>query len=152
MPKYWLAKSEPDVFSIDDLKKKKTTDWDGVRNYQARNYLREMKVGDKVLFYHSNAKPPGVAGIAEVTKDPYPDPSQFDKSSEYFDEKASKDNPRWFCPQMRFVEKFNKFVSLDELKASKQLQDMQVVKKGSRLSVHPVTKVEFDKIVSMGSK
>ena len=100
---YWLMKSEPDVFSIDDLKKQKQTTWDGVRNYQARNFMmNDMQVGDLVLFYHSNAKPPGIAGLATVSKKAEPDPTQFDKKSEYFDPKATKEKPRWFCVKVKF--------------------------------------------------
>ena len=146
---YWLAKSEPDVYSIDDLKKDKVAEWDGVRNYQARNFLKEMEVGDEVLFYHSNAKPSGVAGVAKVAKKAYPDPTQFDKKSKYFDPKASKENPRWFCPDVKFVKKFKDVVSLDDLREQKSLNEMLVLKKGSRLSVQPVTKKEFETVLKI---
>jgi predicted RNA-binding protein with PUA-like domain len=143
--RYWLMKSEPDVFSIDDLQKKKTSLWDGVRNYQARNFMtQEMKTGDQVLFYHSNAEPPGIAGLAEIVGEAEPDPSQFDKKSEYFDPKASKDNPRWFCVRVGFKEKFENFVPLETLRTEKPLKNMLVIKKGQRLSIQPVQAQEFE--------
>ena len=151
MGKYWLMKSEPDVFSIDQLKKDKTTLWDGVRNYQARNFMmKEMKVGDQVLFYHSNAKPPGVAGVAKISKEAVPDPSQFKKNGEYFDPKASKENPRWFCVEVAYEKKFSDLVSLDDLKTKKGLEEMMVIKKGQRLSIQPLTKKHFDIVCKMG--
>jgi predicted RNA-binding protein with PUA-like domain len=142
--KYWLMKSEPDVFSIDDLKKKKKSGWDGVRNYQARNYMRDdMKIGDTILFYHSSCEIPGVAGLAKVCKESHPDPSQFDSKSEYFDPKATKDNPRWFMVEVEFVEKFDRVITLTEIKEDKGLEKMPLVQKGSRLSINPVTIEEF---------
>ena len=144
---YWLMKSEPDVFSIDDLKQKKTTLWDGVRNYQARNFMtKDMQLGDMVLFYHSNAEPPGIAGLAKISSLAQPDPSQFDKKSEYYDPKATEQSPRWFCVKVEFVQKFSQIISLDELRNHKSLQSMLVIKKGQRLSIQPVTKAEFDVI------
>ena len=141
-------KSEPDVFSIDDLKKKKTSGWDGVRNYQARNYMRDdMKIGDLVLFYHSSCEVPGVAGLAKVSKESHPDPSQFDKKSEYYDPKATKENPRWFMVEVEFVEKFDHVITLTTIKETKGLDKMPLVQKGSRLSINPVTPDEF-KIIS----
>ena len=148
--KYWLMKSEPDVFSIDDLKKKKTSGWDGVRNYQARNFMRdEMKIGDLVLFYHSNAEIPGVAGLAKVCKTSHPDPTQFDSKSEYYDPKATKENPRWFMVEVEFVEKFDRVISLSELKTTKGLENMPLVQKGSRLSINPVSEKEFKIITEL---
>lgn len=145
--KYWLMKSEPDVFSIDDLKQKKTTLWDGVRNYQARNFMmKDMRVGDVVLFYHSNAEPPGIAGLAKISHLAQPDPSQFDKKSEYYDAKATPQAPRWFGVTVEFVKKFKTLISLDEIRSHKELQSMLVIKKGQRLSIQPVTKAEFDVI------
>lgn len=141
---YWLMKSEPDVFSIDDLKKKKKSGWDGVRNYQARNYMRDdMKIGDIVLFYHSSCEVPGVAGLAKVCKESHPDPSQFDPKSEYYDPKATKENPRWFMVEVEFVEKFDRVITLTEIKDQKGLEKMPLVQKGSRLSINPVTTEEF---------
>jgi predicted RNA-binding protein with PUA-like domain len=149
--KYWLMKTEPNVYSIDDLQKDGTTHWEGVRNYQARNYMRDdMKIGDLVLFYHSNAKPPGVAGIGRVCKESYPDFFSWDPNSHYFDPKASPDNPRWFMVDVEFVEKFAEIVSLDELKEHPALNGMLVIKRGMRLSVQPVEKEHFDIVVKMG--
>ncbi len=145
MAQFWLMKSEPDVFSINDLKKKKRSLWDGVRNYQARNFMvKDMKLGDMVLFYHSNATPPGVAGIAKISKLAQPDPTQFDPQSEYYDPKATTKEPRWFCVEVEFVENFNRLVTLNELKTHNALQEMLVIKKGQRLSIQPVTQKEFD--------
>lgn len=141
---YWLMKSEPDVFSIDDLKKKKKSGWDGVRNYQARNYMRDdMKLGDLVLFYHSSCEIPGVAGLAKVSKTSHPDPSQFDSKSEYYDPKATKEAPRWFMVEVEFVEKFPQVITLATLKDTKGLDKMPLVQKGSRLSINPVSASEF---------
>lgn len=149
--KYWLMKSEPDVYSIDQLQKDKTTWWEGVRNYQARNFMmKDMQVGDEVLFYHSNATPPGVAGVAKITKAAAPDVLQFDKKSEYYDAKASQEKPIWFCVQVGFVKKFPEFVSLQDLRENAKLADMLVLQKGSRLSVQPVDKKHFDLIKKMG--
>ncbi len=148
--KYWLIKSEPDVFGIDDLKKAKREPWNGIRNYQARNFMRdEMEIGDLALFYHSNAKPPGVVGIAEVASAPYPDDLQFDEKSDYHDPKSNPDDPRWVMVDFNFVEKFPKMVSLDELKAEKALEGMMVTQRGTRLSITPVTKKHFDKVCKM---
>lgn len=147
---YWLMKSEPEVFSIDDLKKKKKSGWDGVRNYQARNYMRDdMKLGDLVLFYHSSCEIPGVAGLARVSKTSHPDPGQFDAKSEYYDPKATKDVPRWFMVEVEFVEKFDNIVTLATLKSTKGLENMPVVQKGSRLSINPVSEKEFKIITSL---
>lgn len=149
--KYWLMKSEPDVYSIDTLKKDGTTWWEGVRNYQARNFMsKEMSVGDLVLFYHSNAEPPGVAGIAKVLKAAAADKTQFDKKSEYFDAKATKEKPNWFCVEVEFVAKFKNLVSLSDLRENEKLADMVVLQKGSRLSVQPVDKKHFDIVKKMG--
>lgn len=152
---YWLMKSEPDVFSIDDLKKAKasSTSWDGVRNYQARNFMRDdMKEGDLVLYYHSNCTPPGVAGIAKIVKESYPDHTSWDKKSEYYDSKSTKEKPRWFMVDVKFVEKFKEVISLEELKKSKELKGMRLLQKGNRLSVMPVEKKEFDYILKLGKK
>lgn len=149
--KYWLMKSEPDVYSIDQLRKDKTTWWEGVRNYQARNFMmKDMQVGDAVLFYHSNAEPPGVAGLARVSKIAAPDSAQFDKKSEYFDPKATKEKPIWYCVQVEYVDRFAEIVSLAELRENEKLADMLVLQKGSRLSVQPVDKKHYDTIKKMG--
>jgi predicted RNA-binding protein with PUA-like domain len=149
--RYWLMKSEPEVFSIDDLRAKKRSLWDGVRNYQARNFMGEMKVGDTVLFYHSNAEPSAVAGLAEVTALAQPDPSQFDKASDYYDPKSSPAKPRWYCVEVGFREKFPHEVALDDIKKEKALQKM-VLLHNSRLSVQPVTENEFERICTLGGK
>ncbi len=150
---YFLVKTEPDVFSIDDLKKRKTEPWNGVRNYQARNIMRDdMKLGDKVLFYHSNATPPGVVGVCRVASQPYPDPSQFDASDKYFDPKSPPDNPRWILVDVAFEKKFKRMVPLAEMKAHPALQQMRLVQRGNRLSVMPVTEEEFVVIESLGNR
>lgn len=143
-------KSEPDVFSIDQLIKDKKTWWTGVRNYQARNFMQSMKVGDQVLFYHSSANPSGVAGIAEVSKSAEPDSTQFEKKSDYFEPKATKEKPMWFCVEIKPVKKFKNFIPLDQLRDEKALADMLVLKKGQRLSIQPVTEKEFLTVSKMG--
>ena len=151
--RYWLFKSEPDVYSIDDLKRDKKTYWEGVRNYQARNLLRdEIQVGDEVLYYHSNAKPMGVAGIAKVVKAGYPDPEQFDAKSKYHDPKSDPEDPRWYVVDIQFVRKFPEVVPLAELKTEQKLAKMMVTQRGARLSVQPVRKVEFDHVVKMAAR
>lgn len=151
--KYWLMKSEPDVFSIDTLKSKGESLWDGVRNYQARNFMmNEMKIGDRVLFYHSSCEPPGVAGLATVSGLAEPDPSQFDKKSEYFEPKATREKPIWFCVKVKFDSKLLRLVSLDELRGEKSLKDMLVLKRGQRLSIQPVTSKEYDCVVQMSKR
>lgn len=150
--KYWLMKSEPSVFSYDALTKEpnKTAMWDGVRNYQARNLLRdEIKKGDEVLFYHSNEKPIGVVGLCTVVKEGYPDPTQFDSKQKYYDPKSKKENPRWFVVEVKARKKLKRVVTLDEIKATKSLSKMKLVQKGQRLSVQPVTPKEFETIVKM---
>ena len=151
---YWLMKSEPDVFSFADLKNRPSQKepWNGVRNYQARNFMRdEMKVGDLILFYHSSCEIPGVAGIAKVASAPYPDVTQFDKKSEYFDPKATKEVPRWFLVDVAFEKDLKKLVPLSELKTVKELEEMRLLKPGNRLSILPVTRSEFEMIRKMGS-
>lgn len=151
--KYWLIKSEPEVFSIDDSAKAKnqTTYWDGVRNYQARNYIRdEMKIGDKVIFYHSNTEPPAAAGICKVVKEGYPDFTAFDPKNVHYDPKSKKDSPTWFMFDVKFEKKFSKAVAISEIKVNKKLQKMKLIKRGNRLSVLPLTKDGFDEIVKMG--
>lgn len=150
---YWLMKSEPDVFSFDDLLQapKKTTLWDGVRNYQARNLMRdEMKKGDGVLFYHSNAKPMGVAGVARVARESYPDPTQFDPRHKYHDPKADPDEPTWYLVDIQAVKPFEELVTLASLKENPRLADMVVCQKGSRLSVQPVRAPEWREVLRMG--
>ena len=147
-PHHWLMKSEPDVFGILSLKAKKTSAWDGVRNYQARNFMREMAIGDRVLFYHSNAKPSGVAGLAEVCAVAHPDHTQFDPRSEYFDPKATPDNPRWFMVDVRYVATFAHTLALDELRRIPGLEGMQLFTR-PRLSVQAVEKRHYDLIVKL---
>lgn len=147
-------KSEPDVFSFDDLKKrpKKTEPWNGVRNYQARNFMRDdMKPGDLILFYHSSCEVPGVAGIAEVASKPYPDSTQFDPESDYFDPKATLEVPRWFLIDVKFHQDLKKHVALEELKKQKKLSEMRLLQQGNRLSILPVTREEFEFIKKLGS-
>jgi predicted RNA-binding protein with PUA-like domain len=146
--RHWLMKSEPDVFSIDDLAKRRVAGWDGVRNYQARNYMKEMSVGDKVLFYHSNALPPGVAGTAEVAKLAYPDPTQFDPKDGHYDPKALPENPIWFQVDVKFTSKLPRLVSLDEMRGVPSLAEMALFKR-SRLSVQPVTPAQFKTIAAL---
>jgi len=142
-------KSEPDTYSIDHLKRDGSEPWDGVRNYQARNFMREMVVGDLALFYHSNAKPPGVAGICRISKEAYPDPTQFDEKSSYYDPKSKKEDPRWSLVEVSFVEKFDQEIPLQTLKETAQLEGMRVTQKGSRLSVQPVEKKHFKHVLKM---
>ena len=147
---YWLMKSEPDTFSIDDLKRKGKEAWDGVRNYQARNFMRDgMRVGDKVFFYHSNCAVPGIAGIASVATAAYPDPSQFDPKSPYFDAGAKREDPRWMLVDVKFVRKLKRVITLEELKGIDELADMALVRKGNRLSVMPVSKPHWDYILTL---
>lgn len=148
--KHWLMKSEPDTFSIDDLKRKKQEPWDGVRNYQARNFMRDgMRVGDKVFFYHSNCAVPGIVGLAEVATEAYPDPSQFDAKSHYYDPKSQPEEPRWMLIEVKFVKKLSRTISLEELKANEALSDMALVRKGNRLSVMPVGAGEWRLILAL---
>lgn len=151
--KYWLVKSEPGVFSVDDLakSKNKTTYWDGVRNYQARNFMRdEMKKGDGVLFYHSNTEPNAIVGVCEVVKEGYPDHTQFDPDNKHFFPSADPENPAWFMVDIKLVKKLKNPVTLQDAKSNPKLKDMRLVQKGNRLSVMPVTKSEFDEILKMG--
>lgn len=151
---YWLLKSEPDVFSISDLERQGRTPWEGVRNYTARNFMRDaMKVDELAIFYHSSAEPPGAAGVARVASAPYPDPTQFDAQSPYFDPKATREAPRWFLVDVAFVERFPAIVPLATLKAERALKDMLVVQKGQRLSVQPVLPRHFARVLALaGSK
>ena len=149
MTQYWLMKSEPDVYSIDDLEKDGTTPWEGIRNYQARNFMRDdMKIGDKVLFYHSNAKPPGIVGLAEVSRLAYPDYFAWDTTSKYYDPKSTQDTPIWKMVDVKFISKFNSLLSLNQIREDLNLQDMMVIRKGSRLSIQKVSKKDYHYIVS----
>ena len=149
MSRFWLMKSEPNDFSIDDLQKVKTALWTGVRNYQARNFMtKEMQPGDKVFFYHSNAEPAGIAGLAEVAGRAEADPTAFDKKSEYFDPKSKKDAPTWLCVTLKFSRKTS-FLALDEIRKQKNLESMLLLKRGQRLSIQPVTDAEGDALLKL---
>jgi predicted RNA-binding protein with PUA-like domain len=151
--RYWLMKSEPGAFSIDDLKRKKTTLWDGVRNYQARNFMmKEMKLGNEALFYHSNADPPAAVGVMVITEAAEPDPTQFDSEDSHYDPKATPGRPIWYCVRVKFKSKFARPVSLQEMRGHRALQKMVLLRKGSRLSIQPVTEKEFQIICELGSK
>lgn len=152
--RYWLMKSEPSAFSIDDLAKspKRTTCWDGVRNYQARNFMRSMAVGDQVLFYHSSADPPAVVGIAEVVREAYPDDTQFDKSSKHYDPESDPSTPRWDMVDIMHRQTFKTSLSLDRLKREPKLKGMVLLRKGSRLSVQPVTASEWAVILKLAGE
>lgn len=150
---YWLIKSEPDAFSIDDLEScpGQTEHWDGIRNYQARNFMRDqMQVGDQVLFYHSNCKPPGIVGICEVASGAYPDHTAFDPQEKYYDAKSTPDNPRWLMVDMKFVRRTKRMITLEEIKQhTGHLEDFALVRRGNRLSIMPVSKEHWDFILSL---
>ncbi len=146
---YWLMKNEPETFSIDDLKREKKTIWDGIRNYQARNYMREMRPGDLMLFYHSSADPSGVAGVGKILAKSMPDESQFNKKSDYYDPKATKAKPIWDAIAVGFVKKLPRIVTLTELKEDTRFKDMKVVQKGNRLSITPVSEAHFQAILEL---
>ena len=147
---YWLMKTEPDEFSIDDLARKKIEAWTGVRNYQARNFMRDgMQVGDGVLFYHSSCAEPGVAGIAEVATAAHPDPTQFDCKSDYYDSASKREEPRWFLVDVKFKRKLKRVIPLTELKSRPELEGFALISRGNRLSVLPVTKAQWDFILGL---
>jgi predicted RNA-binding protein with PUA-like domain len=146
---YWLMKSEPDEFSIDDLARKKTEPWSGVRNYQARNFMREMHKGDGIFFYHSSCDEPGVVGIAEVATEAHPDPTQFDPSSDYFDAKSSRAEPRWSLVDVRFKRKLKRVIALTELKNHEELHGFALIRPGNRLSVLPVSRAQWDFVLGL---
>jgi len=135
---YWLMKSEPDVYGIDHLRQETTTLWDGIRNYQARNFMRSMAIGDQAFFYHSNTKPPGIVGLMEVIETGITDPSQFDPSSKYHDPDTNPDTPRWDCVRLRYLREFPRMLTLDQLKESFTVDELAVVRRGNRLSILPV--------------
>jgi predicted RNA-binding protein with PUA-like domain len=147
--RYWLMKSEPDVYSIHDLERDNTTIWDGVRNYQARNFLKDMQVGDLAFFYHSNAKPPGVIGLMRILESGLVDPTQFDLHSEYYDAKATLENPRWHTVTVEFVEAFTQLIALETLRQTFTPEELGVVRQGNRLSVMPVPKATAEKLLVM---
>ena len=149
---YWLMKSEPNAFSIDDLKARKTEPWDGVRNYQARNMMRDdMQIGDLAFFYHSNCKPPGIVGTMEVVKTGYPDCTAWDKTDDHFDPKSTPEAPRWYRVDVGFKEKFDNMITLDDLKANPALVDLPILRKGNRLSIVPVTQAQWQAILKMNA-
>ncbi|MEX0931241.1 MAG: EVE domain-containing protein [Candidatus Paceibacterota bacterium] len=149
---YWLLKSEPSSYSIDNLQSDKKTEWSGVRNYQARNFMKKMEVGDLVLFYHSNTAPIGVVGSAKVVSCAHPDSTAFDTNDSHYDPKSTKEKPIWECVDIAFVEKCKRVISLEEIKNDTKLSGMVVAQKGSRLSVQPVSKKHFERIVSLSKK
>ena len=149
--RHWLMKCEPAAYTIDDLKRDKKTSWEGVRNYQARNFMRDrMQVGDPVLFYASNADPSGVTGLARISRAGYPDEYPWKPGHKYYDPDADRGTPVWYMVDIEFVERFPQIVPLETLKQTKGLEDMMVIKKGSRLSVQPVSKAEYDIVVTLG--
>ncbi len=148
--RYWLLKSEPDEFSIDALAKVTSEPWSGVRNYQARNFMRDgMQVGDGILFYHSNCAEPGVVGIAEVATEAHPDPTQFNKRSDYYDPASKPEEPRWLLVDVRFKRKLKRTITLNELKGSEEIEEFTLVRRGNRLSVMPVTRAQWDFILGL---
>ena len=148
---YWLMKSEPDVFGYDDLVRVKREGWDGIRNYQARNFLREMRKGDQAIFYHSNATPPGVAGVAKIVKEAEPDPTQFDPTTKYFDEGSNPADPRWDWVTVAPAKRL-RFIPLDELRTMPELAECRLLARGNRLSVMPLSDAEFEAIVARGAR
>jgi len=149
--RYWLMKSEPSVYGIDDLSRepRKVTAWTGIRNYQARNFMRDqMQPGDRSFFYHSNCEQPGIAGILEVCRSAYPDETQFDRKSKYYDSQSTRDNPRWMCVDVKLVKK-TRLVSLAELRRRRDLKDMRVLARGNRLSITPVDPAEWEAVIKM---
>lgn len=149
---YWLMKSEPDVYSIDDLEKKhpQSALWDGVRNYQVRNMMRDqMQPGDQAFFYHSNCKPPGIVGIMEITSKGYPDVTAIDPKHRYFDPKSDPQNPRWYGVDVRFIRKLKRMLSLEELKQSPALIDLPIIKRGNRLSIIPLSQEDWQHILNL---
>ncbi len=137
---YWLMKSEPDAYSIKDLENEKETLWDGIRNYQARNFMRSMKIGDQAFFYHSNTKPPGIVGLMEIIETNLIDPFQFDESSKYYDKNSSQDNPRWDCVKTKYICEFKNMITLRELSETYTSEELTLVRKGNRLSIMPIQK------------
>lgn len=148
--RYWLMKSEPGNYSIDDLARDKVTDWTGVRNYQARNFMKDMQPGDLAIFYHSNAEPSGAVGAMRIKKAAHGDRTALDPKSQYFEEKATPENPVWFCVDVEFIGKFKQTVSLADLRENKKLAKMEVLRKGSRLSVQPSNEAEYKEVCKMG--
>lgn len=153
MMQYWLCKTEPTTYSIDDLRREKKTEWYGIRNYQVRNMLRDtMEVGDRVLIYHSNCAPLGIVGLGSIVSESYPDTEQWKSTSHYFDPKSKKASPTWFARDVEFVEKFSRVITLPELKQERRLRDMLILRPGNRLSITPLTKKEFMRILTLAKK
>jgi predicted RNA-binding protein with PUA-like domain len=151
--RFWLMKSEPEAYSIDDFKHDKKTLWTGVRNYQARNFMMTgMQPGDEFLFYHSNAKPSGIVGLGRIVRTHVPDPSAIDRTSDYYDPKASHDHPIWFCAEVEYVAHLKRPVSLDEIKKENALAEMLLLRKGQRLSIQPVTAAEFKTVLKIADR
>ncbi len=147
---HWLMKSEPDAYSIDDLERDGREMWDGIRNYQARNMMRDdMRIGDEVFFYHSNCKEPAIVGLARVASEPYPDPTQFDPESKYYDPKSNPDDPRWCLVDVEFVRKLNRAITLTELKAQPELEGLVLTRRGNRLSIMPVSSKHWNLILGL---
>ncbi|MCP9849110.1 EVE domain-containing protein [Cyanobium sp. Morenito 9A2] len=146
---FWLMKSEPDVYGLAHLEKEGTTLWDGIRNYQARNFMRTMAVGDQAFFYHSNTQPPGIVGLMEVIETQLVDPSQFDATSKYFDPASKPEAPRWDCVRLRYGRRFSRLLSLDELRQNFSVEELAVVRRGNRLSILPVPDAAADRIVAL---
>lgn len=147
---YWLMKCEPDVFSIDDLARQKVEGWYGIRNYQARNMMRDaMRIGDQVFFYHSNVKVPGIVGLMEVISKPYPDPTQFDSDHRYFDPKATPEQPRWVQVDVQYIRHTRRLISLEELKKDDSLGELPLLRRGNRLSIMPVGKSDWQRILEL---
>lgn len=147
---HWLMKSEPDAYSIDDLERDRREPWDGIRNYQARNMMRDdMRVGDEIFFYHSSCKEPGIVGIARVASEPYPDPTQFDPESRYFDPKSDPDDPRWCLVDVEFVRRLARTITLTELKDQPKLDGLLVARRGNRLSIMPVSSAHWARILEL---
>jgi predicted RNA-binding protein with PUA-like domain len=146
---YWLMKSEPDVYGIDHLQQDGTTLWDGIRNYQARNFMRSMALGDRAFFYHSNAKPPGIVGMMEVVETGITDPSQFDPANKYFDPKSKPEAPRWDCVRLRYLGRFTQLLSLDALREQFSVEELPVVRNGNRLSILPVPEASAARLLEM---
>ena len=149
MPRYWLLKTEPDSFSIDDLERVGREEWSGVRNFTARNFMREMRAGDLAFFYHSSTKPPGIAGICEVVAEAHPDSTQFDRASDYYDPRSTREDPKWWCVDVGFVRRLPRFVTLEELRAIPALAFMPLLRKGQRLSVQTVSPADWKRILKL---
>lgn len=150
---YWLMKSEPDTFSIDDLERVGTEPWDGIRNYQVRNMIRDrMKPGDQAFFYHSNTKVPGIVGLMEIVTEGYPDDTAYDPDAKYYDPKDSPENPRWYRVDVRYIRHLNRTISLTEMRDDPQLADMPLVRKGNRLSIMPLSKAQWQYVLSLETR